>query len=87
VVASAFLGSTTVMGTLLRRTVNGDEVLAEWSESDQGSVRDAERAYRHWLDLDYEAVRSDGTYFAPVEGDAFPADAEQVIVSAGMGGG
>jgi hypothetical protein len=75
------------MGTLLRRTIDGDEVLAEWSASDQGSVRAAERLYRHWLDQDYEAVQSDGTYFAPVEGDAFPVEAEQVIVSTGMGGG
>jgi hypothetical protein len=75
------------MGTLLRRTIDGDEVLAEWSASDQGSVSAAERVYRHWLDQDYEAVQSDGTFFAPVEGDAFPAEADQVIVSTGMGGG
>jgi hypothetical protein len=83
----AHSGNTTVMGTLLRRTVDGDEVLAEWSASDASAVRAAERMYRHWLEQDYEAVQSDGTYFEPVVDDAFPADAEQVIVSTGMGGG
>ena len=75
------------MGTLLRRTIDGDQVLAQWSTSDMGSVRAAERVYRHWLAQDYEAVQSDGTFFAPVQGDAFPAQAEQVIVTTGMGGG
>jgi hypothetical protein len=75
------------MGTLMRRTAAGDEVLAEWSPSDQASVAAAEKAYRHWLGQDYEAVQSDGTFFAPVDDDAFPVDAEQVILSTGMGGG
>ena len=71
----------------MRRTVDGDELLAEWSPSDQGSVAAAEAAYRDWLGQDYEAVQSDGTFFEPVPGDAFPVDAEQVILSTGMGGG
>jgi hypothetical protein len=75
------------MGTLLRRTADGDEVLAEWSASDESSVRAAEAEYRRWISQDYEAVQSDGTRFQPIEGDAFPVDAAQVIVSTGMGGG
>jgi hypothetical protein len=75
------------MGKLMRRTVAGEEVLAEWSPSDQASVAAAEEAYRRWLGQDYEAVQSDGTYYEPVAGDAFPIDAEQVILSTGMGGG
>ena len=75
------------MGTLLRRTVDGDAVLARWSPSDQGSVQAAEREYRRWIAQDYEAVQSDGTHYEPIEGDAFPVGAEQVIVSTGMGGG
>ncbi|MGI8505768.1 MAG: hypothetical protein ACR2MK_03010 [Solirubrobacteraceae bacterium] len=75
------------MGKLMRRTVDGDELLAEWSPSDQASVTAAQEAYRHWLDQDYEAVQSDGTYYEPVSGDTFPVDAEQVILSTGMGGG
>lgn len=75
------------MGVLLRRTGDGDEVLAEWAPSDEASVVAAEETYRHWLDQDYEAVQSDGTYFEPIEGDVFPVEAEQVILSTGMGGG
>jgi hypothetical protein len=75
------------MGKLMRRTVDGDELLAEWSASDRASVAAAEAAYGHWLGQDYEAVQSDGTFFEPVVGDAFPVDAKQVILSTGMGGG
>jgi hypothetical protein len=75
------------VGVLLRRTSDGDEVLAEWAASDEGSVAAAEKTYRDWLDQDYEAVQSDGTYFEPIEDDVFPVDAEQVILSTGMGGG
>jgi hypothetical protein len=75
------------MGKLLRRTAAGDEVLAEWSADDRGSVARAEDLYRDLLGQDYEAVRSDGTFFAPVEGDAFPVDAAEVVLSTGLGGG
>jgi hypothetical protein len=75
------------MGTLMRRTGAGDEVLAEWSPADGASVAAAEETYRHWLGQDYEAVQSDGTYFEPVNDDVFPVNAEQVILSTGMGGG
>jgi hypothetical protein len=75
------------VGKLMRRTSEGDELLAEWSPSDPDSVSAAEKEYRHWLGLDYEAVQSEGTFFEPVSGDDFPVDAEQVILSTGMGGG
>jgi hypothetical protein len=75
------------MGKLVRRTADGDEVLAEWSAGDAGSVARAEAVYRDLIGQDYEAVRSDGTFFAPVEGDTFPADAAQVVLTTGMGGG
>jgi hypothetical protein len=75
------------MGKLLRRTAAGDEVLAEWSADDRGSVARAEDLYRDLLGQDYEAVRSDGTFFAPVQGDAFPVDAAEVVLSTGLGGG
>jgi hypothetical protein len=75
------------MGKLVRRTADGDEVLAEWSQDDAGSVAKAEQLYRDLLGQDYEAVQSDGTFFAPVEGDAFPVDAAEVVLSTGMGGG
>ena len=75
------------MGKLLRRTADGDEVLAEWSADDPGSVARAEHLYRDLVGQDYEAVSSDGTYFSPVQGDAFPVDAAEVVLSTGLGGG
>ncbi len=75
------------MGKLLRRTASGDEVLAEWTVSDQESVAGAEAVYQYWLDQDYEAVQSDGVYYQPIHGDRLPLDAEQVILSTAMGGG
>ena len=50
-------------------------------------VEIALKEYRDLLGQDYEAVQSDGTFFAPVEGDAFPVDAAEVVLSTGMGGG
>ena len=75
------------MGTLVRRTADGDEVLAKWSADDPGSVSRAEHLYRDLIGQDYEAVRSDGTFFAPVKDDAFPVDAAEVVLSTGLGGG
>lgn len=75
------------MGKLVRRTADGDEVLAEWSRDDPTSVTRAEDLYRDLIGQDYEAVRSDGTFFAPVKDDAFPVDAAEVVLSTGMGGG
>jgi hypothetical protein len=75
------------MGKLLRRTASGDELLAEWTASDEASVTSAEAAFRHWLDQDYEAVQSDGVHYEPISGDRLPLDAEQVILSTAMGGG
>jgi hypothetical protein len=75
------------MGKLMRRTAAGDEVLAEWSPDDAGSVARADELYRDLLGQDYEAVRSDGTVCAPVEGDDFPIDAAEVVLSTGLGGG
>jgi hypothetical protein len=75
------------MGKLMRRTAAGDEVLAEWSPADAGSVARAEDLYRDLIGQDYEAVRSDGTFFTPVQGDVFPIDAAEVVLSTGLGGG
>ena len=66
--------------------VLGPLIGAEAAE-DGGSVAKAEDLYRDLLGQDYEAVRSDGTFFAPVEGDAFPVDAAEVVLSTGLGGG
>ncbi len=77
------------MGKLLRQLVEGDELLAEWDQTDLASVESAEREYRRWLDRgDYVAVRSDdGAHYEPISGDRLPVDAEQVILTTAMGGG
>lgn len=75
------------MGQLLRRSAAGDEVVAEWSPADEASTAAAERAYRDYLARDYEAVQSDGVRFQPIRDDTFPVDAEQIVLTTGMGGG
>jgi hypothetical protein len=76
------------VGKLLRRMVEGDELLAEWDRSDLASVEAAEREYRRWLERSYVAVRSDdGAHFEPLSGDQLPVDAAEVILTTAMGGG
>jgi len=75
------------MGVLLIRTSAGDEELLRWSPSDDASVAAAQAAYRHYLTKDYEAVQSDGTYYEPLTGNTLPVDADQVILTTGLGGG
>jgi hypothetical protein len=75
------------VGQLLRRTPEGDELLAEWTRSDRESVQAAQEQYRYWLGQEYEAVQSDGVYYEPLTGDELPVDSEQVILSTAMGGG
>ena len=76
------------VGQLLRRTIDGDELLAEWTPWDPASVESAQATYRRWLEQDYEAVLSnDGVHYEPLTGDELPMNAEQVILSTAMGGG
>jgi hypothetical protein len=75
------------VGQLLRRTPDGDQLLAEWTPSDRESVQAAQSEYRSWLAQEHEAVRSDGVHYEPLSGDELPVDAEQVILSTAMGGG
>jgi hypothetical protein len=73
------------MGKLLRRTLGGDEVVAEWSPEDAGSVRAAAEALRREVDAGYVAVKGGEGRNEPV--DELPADAELVILTMPMGGG
>jgi hypothetical protein len=73
------------MGKLLRRTIDGDEVVAEWSPSDPESVRAAAEAMRREVDAGYMAVAGDGGRNDPV--DELPPDAGTVILTMPMGGG
>jgi hypothetical protein len=73
------------MGKLVRRTVGGDETVAEWSSDDPESVRAAAAAMRREVDAGYVAVNGDGGRNDPV--DELPPDADMVILTMPMGGG
>ncbi|MDX6724032.1 MAG: hypothetical protein QOD73_2436 [Solirubrobacteraceae bacterium] len=73
------------MGKLLRRTIDGDEVVAEWDPSDPDSVRAAAEAMRREVDAGYVAVSDDSGRNEPV--DELPPDADMVILTMPMGGG
>jgi hypothetical protein len=73
------------MGRLVRRVLEGDEVLAEWSESDPESYDAALGEFRRLLDEGHTAVRVEGAKHRPVT--TLPPDAELVVVTTAMGGG
>jgi hypothetical protein len=73
------------MGKLMRRTVDGDSTLLEWSADDAASVRAAAEAMRREVDAGYVAVRGGEGRNEPV--DELPPDAELVILTMPMGGG
>ena len=73
------------MGKLVRRTVDGDETVAEWSADDADSVRAAAEAMRREVDAGYVAVEGGEGRNEPV--DDLPGDAEVVILTMPMGGG
>ena len=73
------------MGTLARRTLEGQEVVAEWSAEVPGSYEAAAAAFRRELDSGYTAVRVEGAEHEQVT--SRPEDAELVLLSTAMGGG
>jgi hypothetical protein len=73
------------MGKLVRRTLHGHELLAEWSASDPSSYDAAAAVFERELDSGYTAVRADGPTHQGVT--ELPRDAELVILSTAMGGG
>ena len=73
------------MGRLVRRTLEGDTTLAEWSPGDGESVRAAAEAMRREVQAGYVAVQGGDGRNEPV--DELPADAEVVILTMPMGGG
>jgi hypothetical protein len=74
-----------LMGKLVRRTLEGDEVVAEWSAQDQGSVRAAADAMRREVEAGYVAMHGEEGRNDPV--DDLPPDATVVILTMPMGGG
>jgi len=73
------------MGKLVRRTLDGDETVAEWSPDDGDSVRAAADAMRREVDAGYVAVEGGEGRHEPV--DELPPDADVVILTMPMGGG
>jgi hypothetical protein len=73
------------MGKLVRRTLDGDAMLLEWSSDDAASVQAAAQAMRREVDAGYVAVRGGEGRNEPV--DELPPDADVVILTMPMGGG
>ena len=73
------------MGKLVRRTVEGDSIVVEWSADDADSVRAAAEAMDREVEAGYMAVLGGDARHEPV--DELPADADVVILTMPMGGG
>lgn len=73
------------MGKLIRRTLGGDEVVAEWAEGDADAVRAASEALRREVDGGYVAMLGGEGRNEPVR--ELPPDADVVILTMPMGGG
>jgi hypothetical protein len=73
------------MGKLVRRTLDGDETVAEWSPDDADSVTAAAAAMQREVDAGYVAVEGGEGRNEPVA--ELPADADVVILTMPMGGG
>lgn len=73
------------MGKLVRRTLEGDSTVLEWSADDGGSVRAAAEEMRREVQAGYVAVLGGEGRHEPI--DELPADADLVILTTPMGGG
>jgi hypothetical protein len=73
------------MGKLVRRTLEGDQMVAEWSPDDEASLRAAAEAMEREVHAGYVAMRGGDGRNEPVS--ELPADADVVILTMPMGGG
>jgi hypothetical protein len=73
------------MGKLVRRVLDEDELIAEWSESEPGSYDAAAAEFERLLGEGHTAVRVEGAKHEPVT--TLPEDADLVLMSTAMGGG
>jgi hypothetical protein len=83
--AAYHVGITIAVGKLVRRVLDGQEVLAEWSSSEPGSYEAAAAVFKRALAGGHAAARVDGPTFESVT--ELPEDAELVVVTTAMGGG
>ena len=73
------------MGKLVRRMLEGDELVAEWAPDDAESLRAAGDAMRREVDAGYVAMDSSDGGNEPVA--ELPPDASVVVLTMPMGGG
>jgi len=73
------------MGRLVRRTLGGDETVAEWTPDDDASLHAAAEAMRREVQAGYVAVQGGDGRNEPVS--ELPRDADLVILTMPMGGG
>jgi hypothetical protein len=73
------------VGKLVRRTLKGDQPLAEWSPVDVGSYEAAVAVFQRELDSGYSAVRAEGPTHESVT--ELPREADLVVLTTAMGGG
>ena len=73
------------MGKLVRRTLEGDSTVLEWSADDAESVRAATEAMQREVTDGYTAVLGGEGRHEPL--DDLPPEADVVILTMPMGGG
>ena len=73
------------MGKLVRRVLDEDELIAEWSGSEPGSYDAAAAEFERLLGEGHTAVQVEGVEHRPVT--TLPEDADLVLMSTAMGGG
>ena len=73
------------MGKLVRRVLDEDELIAEWSDSEPGSYEAATAEFVRLLGEGHTAVQVEGPEHRPVT--TLPEDADLVLMSTAMGGG
>jgi len=78
-------GSVQLMGKLVRRTIEGDSTVLEWSPDDEGSVRRAAETMRDQVAAGYVAVLGGDGRNEPI--DELPPDADLIVLTMPMGGG
>jgi hypothetical protein len=73
------------MGRLARRTLQGHDLIAEWSASDPDSYAAAVATFERELENGYTAVSVEGPEYRTIT--ELPREAELVLLSTAMGGG
>jgi hypothetical protein len=73
------------VGRLARKTLHGQDLIAEWSDSEPESYAAAAAAFARELEKGYTAVSVEGTEYRSIT--ELPREAELVLLSTARGGG